>query len=115
VRVDGQRVEGPDADWIHLPDPIAEAIQALSARIVTLERTIAELSEGQPQPVAEVRPCAPSRVLTRRAARPSRSGARVVSVRRGSRGDVAAAAGVSAPLRAPASRSAAAEGASMLA
>ena len=56
VRVDGQRVEGPDADWIHLPDPIAEAIQALSARIATLERTIAELSEGQSQPVAEVRP-----------------------------------------------------------
>src|SRR5437764_5880864 len=55
VRVDGQRVEGPDADWIHLPDPIAEAIQALSARIATLERTIAELSEDQPQPVAEVR------------------------------------------------------------
>jgi serine O-acetyltransferase len=56
VRVDGQRVEGPDADWIHLPDPIAEAIQALSARIATLERTIAELSEDLPQPVAEVRP-----------------------------------------------------------
>ena len=34
VRVDGRRVEGPDADWIHLPDPIAEAIQALSSRIV---------------------------------------------------------------------------------
>ncbi len=33
VRVDGRRVEGPDADWIHLPDPIAEAIQALSSRI----------------------------------------------------------------------------------
>ena len=39
MRVDGQRVEGPDADWIHLPDPIAEAIQALSGRIATLERT----------------------------------------------------------------------------
>jgi serine O-acetyltransferase len=57
VRVDGQRVEGPDADWIHLPDPIAEAIQALSGRIASLERTIAELSEGQEsQPPAEVRP-----------------------------------------------------------
>ena len=30
VRVDGRRPEGPDADWIHLPDPIAEAIQALA-------------------------------------------------------------------------------------
>lgn len=56
VKLEGKRVEGPDADWIHLPDPIAEAIQALSARIATLERTIAELSEGQSQPVAEVRP-----------------------------------------------------------
>jgi serine O-acetyltransferase len=56
VRVDGRRVEGPDADWIHLPDPIAEAIQALSTRIITLERTIAELSDSDPQQVAEVRP-----------------------------------------------------------
>jgi serine O-acetyltransferase len=58
VRVDGRVVEGPDADWIHLPDPIAEAIQALSSRIATLEQTIAELSEGQGEarPLAEVRP-----------------------------------------------------------
>jgi serine O-acetyltransferase len=56
VRVDGRRVEGPDADWIHLPDPIAEAIQALSARIVTLERMLAEKGDGEPQPLAEVRP-----------------------------------------------------------
>ncbi|HMD52688.1 MAG TPA: serine O-acetyltransferase [Solirubrobacteraceae bacterium] len=56
VRVDGRRVEGPDADWIHLPDPIAEAIQALSSRIEALERTVAELSEVEAQPVAEVRP-----------------------------------------------------------
>ena len=55
VRVEGRRVEGPDADWIHLPDPIAEAIQALSGRIVELERMVAELSD-EPQPVAEVRP-----------------------------------------------------------
>ena len=56
VRVDGRRVEGPDADWIHLPDPIAEAIQALSSRIASLEQRIAELSDADPQPVAEVRP-----------------------------------------------------------
>jgi serine O-acetyltransferase len=56
VRVDGRRVEGPDADWIHLPDPIAEAIQALSSRIVTLERQLAEISDEEPQPIAEVRP-----------------------------------------------------------
>ena len=28
VKVEGRRVQGPDADWIHLPDPIAEAIKA---------------------------------------------------------------------------------------
>ncbi|HVY96465.1 MAG TPA: serine O-acetyltransferase [Solirubrobacterales bacterium] len=43
VRVEGKRVEGPDADWIHLPDPIADAIKALSERIADLERRLAEL------------------------------------------------------------------------
>src|SRR6202167_3369428 len=56
VRVDGRRVEGPDVDWIHLPDPIAEAIQALSGRISALERTVAELSGEDAESVAEVRP-----------------------------------------------------------
>jgi serine O-acetyltransferase len=56
VRVDGRRVEGPDADWIHLPDPIAEAIEGLASRIGALERMVAELSPQQPQPAAEVRP-----------------------------------------------------------
>jgi serine O-acetyltransferase len=46
VKVEGRRVEGPDADWIHLPDPIAEAIKALSERIAELERRIAELDGG---------------------------------------------------------------------
>ena len=46
VKVEGKRVEGPDADWIHLPDPIAEAIKALSERIAELERRLAELDGG---------------------------------------------------------------------
>src|SRR5947209_19947769 len=37
VRVEGRRPEGPDADWIHLPDPIADAIKSLAARISALE------------------------------------------------------------------------------
>jgi serine O-acetyltransferase len=37
VRVEGRRPEGPDADWIHLPDPVAEAIKGLSSRIAELE------------------------------------------------------------------------------
>jgi serine O-acetyltransferase len=56
VSVDGRRVEGPDADWIHLPDPIAEAIEGLSSRIGALERMVAELSQENPQPAADVRP-----------------------------------------------------------
>jgi serine O-acetyltransferase len=49
VKVDGERVEGPDTDWIHLPDPIADAIRALSERIGALEQRVAELTgEGKP-------------------------------------------------------------------
>jgi len=47
VKVEGRRVEGPDADWIHLPDPIADAIKALSGRIADLERRLAELDGGE--------------------------------------------------------------------
>jgi serine O-acetyltransferase len=43
VRVEGKRIEGPDADWIHLPDPIADAIKGLSERIAELEQRLAEL------------------------------------------------------------------------
>lgn len=47
VRVEGRRPQGPDADWIHLPDPIAEAIKALSERIASLEERLAELDGGE--------------------------------------------------------------------
>jgi serine O-acetyltransferase len=40
VRVEGRRPEGPDADWVHLPDPIADAIKSLAGRISALERTV---------------------------------------------------------------------------
>jgi serine O-acetyltransferase len=52
VRVEGKRVEGPDADWIHLPDPIAEAIKGLSERLGALERRLAEL-DGTDAPGGE--------------------------------------------------------------
>ncbi len=52
VRVDGRKVEGPDADWIHLPDPLQDAVKTLSDRIKELERQVAELS-GQPRPEVE--------------------------------------------------------------
>ena len=56
VRVEGIRPEGPDADWVHLPDPIADAIKGLSARIAELERELAEsrgrrgARRGRPDP-----------------------------------------------------------------
>src|ERR671916_2346652 len=56
VRVEGRRPEGPDADWAHLPDPVADAVQSMSARIADLERRIAELQGGGADPVGEVRP-----------------------------------------------------------
>ncbi|MDX6666530.1 MAG: serine O-acetyltransferase, partial [Solirubrobacteraceae bacterium] len=43
VRVEGKRPEGPDADWVHLPDPIADAISGLATRIGALERAVARL------------------------------------------------------------------------
>src|SRR5271168_3811910 len=48
VRVDGRRVEGPDTDWIHLPDPVADAMRALSARVAELERMVSELGGTPP-------------------------------------------------------------------
>jgi serine O-acetyltransferase len=59
VRVDGKRPEGPDADWIHLPDPIADAISGLATRIGELERAVAQLRGGEAQKAADVRPLRP--------------------------------------------------------
>jgi serine O-acetyltransferase len=71
VRVDGVRPEGPDADWIHLPDPVADAIRGLATRIDALERAVAELADGRPEDAraaaeesrsaGEVRPLRPRR------------------------------------------------------
>lgn len=52
VRIEGRKVEGPDADWIHLPDPVQDAVKSLSARIKELEKQVAELSGGE-DPEAE--------------------------------------------------------------
>jgi serine O-acetyltransferase len=62
VRVDGRRVEGPDTDWIHLPDPVADAMRALSTRVAELERMVTELG-GTPPVVdpANVHPLRPVR------------------------------------------------------
>jgi serine O-acetyltransferase len=61
VRVDGRRPEGPDADWVHLPDPIADALKALAGRIAELEATVAQLGGTGAAEQAEVRPLRPVR------------------------------------------------------
>src|SRR3954470_8001961 len=60
VRIEGRRPEGPDADWVHLPDPIADALKGLSSRIGALEEAVAELS-GIETKQGDVRPLRPVR------------------------------------------------------
>jgi serine O-acetyltransferase len=60
VRVDGVRPEGPDADWVHLPDPIADAMKQMSGRIAELERELARL-RGAEHAEAEVVHLRPAR------------------------------------------------------
>jgi serine O-acetyltransferase len=58
VRVEGRPVEGPDTDWIHLPDPIAEAMKELSERIAELEKRLADATgeDATDADVTELRP-----------------------------------------------------------
>ena len=58
VRVEGRPVEGPDTDWIHLPDPIAEAMKELSERIAELEKRLATATgeDSTEADVTELRP-----------------------------------------------------------
>jgi serine O-acetyltransferase len=55
VRVDGRKPEGPDADWVHLPDPVADAISGLANRLNELEELVAEQTGRKPGG-AEIRP-----------------------------------------------------------
>ena len=62
VRVEGRKPEGPDADWVHLPDPIADALKALSKRIAELEAELDDVRGGEPsEPRADVLPLRPVR------------------------------------------------------
>ncbi len=40
VRVDGEKPTGPDADWAHLPDPVADALSSLSDRVEAVEKSV---------------------------------------------------------------------------
>jgi serine O-acetyltransferase len=59
VRIEGRKPEGPDADWAHLPDPVADAIRALSDRVRELEQQLSEVTGREPSQPAEVRPLRP--------------------------------------------------------
>jgi serine O-acetyltransferase len=61
VRVEGRKPEGPDADWVHLPDPIADALKQLSRRIGELERQLAAQRGEEPESDGEVVPLRPVR------------------------------------------------------
>jgi serine O-acetyltransferase len=61
VKVEGRRPEGPDADWVHLPDPIADALKQLSRRIKELEAEVAGLRGEEADDEAEVVPLRPVR------------------------------------------------------
>jgi len=55
VRVEGRRPEGPDTDWIHLPDPVADAIRGLSRRLSALEVAADEADDHAPGEVRQLR------------------------------------------------------------
>ncbi len=59
VRVRGRRPDGPDFDWIHLPDPVADAIKQLAERLERIERRLEALDGEAPE--AEVRELYPER------------------------------------------------------
>mgnify|MGYP001370542030 CR=1 FL=1 len=59
VRVEGRKPHGPDTDWIHLPDPVQDAIKQLSERLTELERRL-ETIDGE-SAEAEVRELRPKR------------------------------------------------------
>jgi serine O-acetyltransferase len=61
VRIEGRKPEGPDADWVHLPDPIADALKQMATRVALLEREIAMLRGEEPGLPAEVVPLRPAR------------------------------------------------------
>jgi serine O-acetyltransferase len=61
VKVEGRKVDGPDADWIHLPDPLQEAVKKLSDRIDQLEKKIGTKGGSDRQSEGDQKPGEPRR------------------------------------------------------
>jgi serine O-acetyltransferase len=55
VRVEGRKPEGPDADWAHLPDPVADAISSLSRRVAELEAELGREKGADVRPIRDKR------------------------------------------------------------
>jgi serine O-acetyltransferase len=55
VRVEGKKPEGPDADWAHLPDPVADAISSLSRRVAELEAELGREKGAEVRPIRDKR------------------------------------------------------------
>jgi serine O-acetyltransferase len=55
VRVEGKKPEGPDADWAHLPDPVADAISSLSRRVAELETELGREKGADVRPIRDKR------------------------------------------------------------
>ena len=55
VRVEGRKPEGPDADWAHLPDPVADAISSLSRRVAELEAELGREKGADVRPLRDHR------------------------------------------------------------
>jgi serine O-acetyltransferase len=53
VLLEGQRVGIPDIDYRHLPDPVAEAIKCLVARIIEMEKELDDINPGRGRTRAE--------------------------------------------------------------
>ena len=101
VRVEGRRPEGPDADWVHLPDPIADALKALSradrrarARARRAARRASRAAARRRAAAAARARAEPRRRLGRAPDRAARRGARAGAggARAGAQGTVESAA-----------------------
>ena len=71
VRVEGRRPDGPDADWIHLPDPVADAMRALCPTRIAAARAADRRARRPGRRGEGQRAAAQARAVLSRRLRPS--------------------------------------------